>query len=103
MPGVILMAVLNGSGLYPLEGEKMKSKSFSTLAGQFAIAAGILGFLYSLSFVFLKNDLLTALFLLLGGLCSLIALTGLYEQFRTVEPSYALLAFLLSAGAAAGS
>src|SRR5215475_13984152 len=81
----------------------MKGRSFSTLAGQFAIAAGILGFLYSLSFVFLKNDLLTALFLLLGGLCSLIALTGLYEQFRNVEPSYALLAFLLSVGAAAGS
>ena len=81
----------------------MKGRSFSTLAGQFAIAAGILGFLYSLSFVVLKNDVLTALFLMLGGLCSLVALTGLYGHLREIEPSYALLAFILSAGAAAGS
>jgi hypothetical protein len=81
----------------------MKSKSFTTLAGQFAVLGGIFGFLYSVSFVVLKNDLLNALFLLLGGVCSMIVMTALYEHLRDTDSSYALLAFLFSAGAAAGS
>ena len=81
----------------------MKSKSFASRAGQFAILAGISGFLYSVSFVILQNDLLNALFLLLGGLFGIIVMTALYEQLLEVNSSYALLAFLFSAGALAGS
>jgi len=81
----------------------MKSKSFTTLAGQFAVLGGIFGFLYSISFVILKNDVLNALFLLLGGVCSMVVMTALYEALRVADPSYALLAFLFCAGAAAGS
>lgn len=81
----------------------MNNRAFIKMAGQSAIVAGLSGFLYSVSFVVLQNNLFSALFLLLGGLCSLIALTGLYGKLRDLEPSYALLAFILSAGAAAGS
>jgi hypothetical protein len=81
----------------------VKRDSFSTLAAWFAFIAGVAGLLYSLSFVVLKSDLFSALFLLLGGFASLIAWTGLYERLRLVDASYALLAFAMSAGAAAGS
>src|SRR5258706_4928513 len=81
----------------------MKSKSFASRAGQFAILAGISSFLYSVSFVILRNDVLNALFLLLGGLFGIIVMTALYEQLLEVNSSYALLAFLFSAGALAGS
>jgi hypothetical protein len=81
----------------------MNNKSFAGFAGTFAILAGIVGLLYSVAFIVLRSDLLSALFLLLGGLFSAIALTGLYQRLREVEPSYALLAFVLSVGAAAGS
>ncbi len=81
----------------------MKSNSFSRLSGWCAILAGAAGVLYSLAFVVLKSDLLSALFLLLGGLFYIAALTGLYERLREVEASYALLALVLGVGAAAGS
>ena len=81
----------------------MKSKSFTTMAGWCAVFAGISGFIYSVSFVVLKNDLLNALFLLLGGLFGIIVMTALYQHLRDTDASYALLAFLFSAGAAAGS
>src|SRR6266496_5371919 len=77
----------------------MNNKSFAGFAGTFAILAGIVGLLYSVAFIVLRSDLLSALFLLLGGLFSAIALTGLYQRLREVEPSYALLAFVLSVGA----
>jgi hypothetical protein len=72
-------------------------------AGWFAVLAGVAGVLYSVAFVLLQSASLSALFLLLGGLFSIIPLTGLYQRLREVEPSYALLAFALSAGAAVGS
>ena len=81
----------------------MKSNSFSSFAGWFAILAGAAGVLYSLSFIVLQNNLLSAIFLLLGGLFSLAALTGVYQRLREVDAPYALLAFALSMGAAAGS
>lgn len=86
----------------------MKS-SFNSLAGWLAILAGVFGLLYAIAFVIITRSrpelgvLLSALFLLLGGLSSLFALTGLFQSLREVESSYALLAFVLSIGAAAGS
>ena len=81
----------------------MKTKSFSSLAAWSAFQAGAAGFLYAIAFVILKNPLLYSLFLLLGGLVSLVAWTGLYARFRDIQPPYALLALLLSVAAAAGS
>jgi hypothetical protein len=81
----------------------MRRDSFSTFAGWFAILAGVAGVLYSVAFVLLQSDLLSALFLLLGGLFSVVALTALYQRLRGVEVSYALLAFVLSTVGAIGS
>jgi len=77
--------------------------SFETFAGWSAILAGLSGFLYSASFIVLRSDLLSALFLLLGGLFSIAALTALYQRVRDRESGFALLGLLLSLSAALGS
>lgn len=79
------------------------NNSFHRFAGWMAILAGISGFLYSMSFIVLQNNLLSALFLTLGGLFSAAALTGLYQYLREGEGGFALLGFLLSLSAALGS
>jgi hypothetical protein len=81
----------------------MKTKSFDSLAGWSAIFAAVFALLYAISFVVLKSDLLSALFLLLGGLAAAIVMTALYQRLRDTQAAYALLAFVLSAGAAAGA
>ena len=73
------------------------------LAGLCAILAGISGFLYSISFVFLKNGLLIALFLLLGGLLATVALTALYSRVQTVDATLARLAWILGIAGALGA
>ena len=77
--------------------------SFERFAGWGAILAGLSGFLYSISFIVLRNELLSALFLMLGGLFSTAALTALYQRLRETESGFALLGFLLSLSAALGS
>ena len=77
--------------------------SFERFAGWGAILAGLSGLLYSLSFIVLQNELLSALFLMLGGLFSTAALTALYQRVRGTENGFALLGFLLSLSAALGS
>jgi hypothetical protein len=77
--------------------------SFEKFAGWSAILAGISGFLYSVSFIILRSDLLSALFLMLGGLFSTAALTALYQRVRETESGFALLGLLLSLSAALGS
>jgi hypothetical protein len=72
-------------------------------AGLCAVLAGISGFLYSISFVFLKNDLLIALFLMLGGLFATVALTALYSRVRSVESTVASLAWILGVVGALGA
>jgi hypothetical protein len=77
--------------------------SFERFAGWTAVLAGISGFLYSIAFIVLQSDLLSALFLMLGGLFSTSALAGLYQRLRGTESGFALLGFLLSLSAALGS
>ena len=77
--------------------------SFERFVGWGALLAGLSGFLYSISFIVLRNELLSALFLMLGGLFSTAALAGLYQRLREQESGFALLAFLLSLTAALGS
>jgi hypothetical protein len=74
----------------------MMKNSFERFAGWSAVLAGISGFLYSLSFIVLQNDLLSALFLMLGGLFSTAALTALYQRLHGTESGFALLGLLLS-------
>ena len=77
--------------------------SFEKFAGWGAVLAGLSGLLYSISFIVLQNDLLSALFLMVGGLFSTAALTALYQQLRETESGFALLGFLLSLSAVLGS
>ena len=82
--------------------KKMKT-SFEKFAGWAAILAGISGFLYSIAFIVLQSNLLSALFLMLGGVFSTAALTALYQRVRGTDSGFALLALLLSLSAALGS
>lgn len=77
--------------------------SFERFAGWGAILAGLSGFLYSISFIVLRNELLSALFLMLGGLFSTSAVTALYQRLRGIESGFALLGLLFSLSAALGS
>lgn len=77
--------------------------SFETFAAWGAVLAGLSGFLYSVSFIVLQNELLSALFLMLGGLFSTSALTALYQRLRGTDSGFALLGFLFSLSAALGS
>ena len=77
--------------------------SFKRFAGYYAFLAGVAGFLYSLAFIVLKSDLLSALFLLLGGLLATAPLLALYEQLRESEPPFALWGLLLALAGALGS
>ena len=77
--------------------------SFEKFAGWGAILAGLSGFLYSISFIVLRSELLSALFLMLGGLFSTSALTALYQRLRGTESGFALLGLLLTISAALGS
>jgi hypothetical protein len=72
-------------------------------AGVCAMLAGITGFLYSLSFVLLKNNLLIDLCLMVGALFVIPALTGLYSRVKEVEGTVALLAWILGIVGALGA
>jgi hypothetical protein len=77
--------------------------SFEKFAGWGAVLAGLSGFLYSISFIVLQSELLSALFLMLGGLFSTSALIALYQRLRGTESGFALLGLLLSLSAVLGS
>jgi hypothetical protein len=70
-------------------------------AGLAAVAAALVGLLYSLSFVVLSRlsapagALLSALFLLLGGLLTIASLAGVYDRRRAALPALSLLVVLL--------
>ena len=80
----------------------MKS-TFERFAGYCAVLAGIAGFLYSVAFIILRSDVLSALFLLLGGLFGTAALTALYERLRDTDSAFALWGLLFALMGAIGS
>ncbi len=80
-----------------------QSSSFERFAGLSAILAGITGLLYSISFVILKNDVLIALFLMLGGVFSTAVLVALYNRLKETDASFALWALFLSIAGAFGA
>lgn len=77
--------------------------AFDRLAGATALAAAAVGLVYSVSFVVLNNDVLTASTLLVGGLLSIPAQVAVYERLRAAEPSFALLALVAALAGALGS
>ena len=80
----------------------MKS-TFERFGGYCAVLAGMAGFLYSVAFIILRSDLLSALFLLLGGLFGTAALTALYERLRDTDSTFALWGLIFALAGAIGS
>ena len=81
----------------------MVTSSFGRFAGLSAILAGLVGLLYSVSFIVLQNTLLSGLFLMVGGLLSTAVLTALYRHLRGSDASLALWGFGLAMVGALGS
>lgn len=76
---------------------------FERLGGWSAIAAGIVGALYALAFVVLKQDLLAGLALLLAPLLTTPALIAVYLRVRPAGPGLALWALALTIGGSLGA
>lgn len=91
-------AVANRAAVAP-----MRSAAFERFAGLCGILAGVVGLLYSIAFIILQNSLLSALFLMLGGLLASAVLVALYERLRATDAAFALWALLLGLVGAAGS
>jgi hypothetical protein len=68
--------------------------SFQRVAGTLAILAGVDGLLYSVALA-AEEPLLSALFLMLGGLFSSAALVALYRRLQGTEADLALWALVL--------
>jgi hypothetical protein len=66
-------------------GHGAPSTSFVRFGGVCALAAGVAGFLYAVSFVVLRSDALSGLFLLAGGLLTTAVFAALYEWLRPVD------------------
>jgi hypothetical protein len=81
----------------------MKSSSFDRFGGLMAILAAIAGFLYAVSFVVLKSQLLYSAFLTLLGIYAFAALIAVYYRVRETDAAYALLALLFGLVGAAGT
>jgi hypothetical protein len=77
--------------------------SFAKFSGWYAILAAVFGLLYALSFIVLKNNLLSALFLMLGGLFATAPLVTLFERLRAGSPQFALWGFLFALAGTLGS
>jgi hypothetical protein len=87
----------------------MKTNAFERFGGLCAFLAGIGGLGYSVSFVIISksapdvSNVLSPLFLLIGGLLSSAVLLALYQRLRENEATFALWAALLGTLAALGS
>jgi hypothetical protein len=73
------------------------------LSGMSALALGVSGIVYSLSFVVLKHDALTAAMLAASGLLSLALFGTLYDRLRATDATLARLALILGLLGAAGA
>lgn len=86
-----------------------ETPSYERFAGVCAIATGVGGFSYAVAFVLILRsapkaaDTASALFLLVGGLLTIVVLVALYQRLRETDPSFALLGLLLGTIGAIGS
>ena len=81
----------------------VSSDAYERFAAVCAILTGAKGFLYSVAFVVLRSDLLSALFLVLSGLFGTATIIGVYGRLRTTDASFALLALFLGVAGAMGA
>jgi hypothetical protein len=87
----------------------MATPTFTRFAGLSGLLAAALGLLYAVAFVIISQSapalggLLSALCLLLGGLCSLPLLLVLFDRLAASEPGFAALGRCLALAGAFGS
>jgi hypothetical protein len=81
----------------------LPSTAYERFAGVCGIGAGLAGFLYAVAFILLRNDLLSALFLLLTGFLATAALVAVYHRLRSTDADFALWALLLGIVGALGA
>ena len=87
----------------------MKTNPFERFGGLCAFIAGVGGLCYSISFVIISksapdvSNVLSPLFLLIGGLLSTAVMLALYQRLRETDATFALWAALLGVVAALGS
>lgn len=77
-------------------------KLFEQYSAFSALGAGVVGFLYAVSFVILKDAALSALFLMLSGLLALPVVVALYARLKEVDEHFALIALILGVAGAFG-
>ncbi|MBI5301952.1 MAG: hypothetical protein HY868_07430 [Chloroflexi bacterium] len=77
--------------------------TFERFAAISAMLVGVVGVLYSVAFIVLKDATLYSLFLMLGGLFSTLALVALYYRVRDADGALASWAVALGLVAAFGS
>ena len=90
------------SSIHSITTNEERTSAIDRVAAGSSLCAGISGFLYALSFIVLKNSVLIALFLMLGGLFATLALSMLYSHVKTSEATLALWAWILGIGGAFG-
>ena len=81
-------------------GGTMTSASFERVAGFCAMAVAMTAFLYAIAFTAFSRIapaglVLSAAFLMLGGLLNTVVQVALYQRLRQADNSWALLAFVL--------
>lgn len=87
----------------------MPRDSFRRFGGACAILAGITGLLYAVSFVLVARAdpelgaLLSAGFLLIGGLLSTVVFAAVYDALRDENPGFARAALVLGVAGALGA
>jgi hypothetical protein len=86
-----------------VDSEIAVSTAYERFAATCAVLAGVVGLLYSVAFVVLRSDLLSALFLLLAGLLGAAVVVAVYERLRATDASFALWALVLGTTGAVGS
>lgn len=82
---------------FVLTGEEVRKLkvNFTSYSATNATLAGLAGFLYAVSFVILKDALLSSVLLMLGGLFSIPVVVALYGHLQKIEVNFARLALLL--------
>jgi hypothetical protein len=87
----------------------MKTSAFERFGSLCAFIAGVGGLCYSISFVIISksapdvSNVLSPLFLMIGGLLSSAVMLALYQRLRETDATFALWAALLGLVAALGS
>lgn len=82
------------------------SGAFERFAGVSGILTGLCSLLYAAFFLLVTgslHDYLPPIFLAVGGFLALPVIVALYERTRAADPSFALWALLLAAGAYLGT